>query len=52
MLKAQQFTLSYWHSNNPDALVSSQPISYADRLRMRQPGDAKFALGMLNHSAL
>ena len=25
--------------------MSSHPVSYADRLRMRQPGDAKFALG-------
>lgn len=38
--------MSYWHSTNPHAPLSTQhPISYADRLRMRLPGDAKFALG-------
>ena len=38
--------MSYWHSSNPHVPLSTQhPISYADRLRMRLPGDAKFALG-------
>lgn len=46
MLKAQRFLMSYWHSTNPHAPISTQhPTSYADRLRMRLPGDAKFALG-------
>ncbi|KAI5275352.1 DUF1479-domain-containing protein [Aureobasidium subglaciale] len=45
LLKAQQFLLSYWHSKNSNALFSDTPISYCDRLRMREPGDAKFALG-------
>lgn len=37
---------STWHKSNPDSLVSlAQPLSYADRLRIRQPGDAAFALG-------
>ena len=37
---------SLWHVSSPDALISlSQPLSYADRLRIRQPGDAAFALG-------
>lgn len=46
MLKTQRFLMSYWHSINPHAPLSTQhPISYADRLRMRLPGDAKFALG-------
>lgn len=46
MLKAQKFLMSYWHSINPHIPISTQhPISYADRLRMRLPGDAKFALG-------
>jgi hypothetical protein len=45
MLKTQRFLMSYWHSD-PDTPVSTQhPTSYADRLRMRLPGDAKFALG-------
>ena len=35
-----------WHNSNPDTPISlSQPFSYADRLRIRQPGDASFALG-------
>jgi hypothetical protein len=38
--------MSYWHSLNPHSPLSlKHPISYADRLRMRLPGDAKFALG-------
>lgn len=38
--------MSYWHSLNPHTPLSTKhPISYADRLRMRLPGDAKFALG-------
>lgn len=38
--------MSQWHSKSPDALIStSHPVSYADRLRIRQPGDAGFALG-------
>ncbi|KAG9929329.1 DUF1479-domain-containing protein, partial [Aureobasidium melanogenum] len=45
LLKAQQFLLSFWHSKDPNALFSDTPISYCDRLRMREPGDAKFALG-------
>lgn len=46
MLKTQKFLMSYWHSINPHIPISTQhPISYVDRLRMRLPGDAKFALG-------
>ena len=46
LLRTQQFLMSYWHSKDPYALVSTQhPIVYADRARMRLPGDAKFALG-------
>lgn len=38
--------MSYWHAKNPHTPISTRhPISYADRLRMRQPGDARFALG-------
>jgi hypothetical protein len=38
--------MNVWHSNDPDALIStSNPLSYADRIRIRQPGDAGFALG-------
>lgn len=35
-----------WHASSPTAPVSlSHPLTYADRLRIRQPGDAQFALG-------
>lgn len=37
---------SLWHTSSPSARISlSTPLSYADRLRIRQPGDAQFALG-------
>ena len=46
MLDTQRFLLSFWHSKDPSAaLDTSYPVSYADRLRIRQPGDAGFALG-------
>lgn len=46
LLKAQRFLIEFWHSKDPNALISSShPTIYADRLRMRQPGDARFALG-------
>lgn len=35
-----------WNKSNPDSVISlDHPFSYADRLRIRQPGDASFALG-------
>ncbi|KAF2721319.1 DUF1479-domain-containing protein [Polychaeton citri CBS 116435] len=46
MIKTQRFLMDFWHSKDPHAPVStSHPTMYADRLRMRLPGDAKFALG-------
>ena len=46
LIKAQRFLMEFWQSKDPNALVSSShPTMYADRLRMRLPGDAKFALG-------
>ena len=46
MLQTQRFLLSFWHSNNPSAAIDiNYPLSYADRLRIRQPGDSSFALG-------
>ncbi|KAI6791528.1 DUF1479-domain-containing protein [Hortaea werneckii] len=46
LIKAQRFLMEFWHSNDPNALISSShPTTYADRLRMRLPGDARFALG-------
>lgn len=38
--------MSFWHSSESDAMISPvHPVTYADRLRIRQPGDAGFALG-------
>ncbi len=46
LLKTQRFLMQFWHSADPDANISTDlPISYADRLRIRLPGDSKFALG-------
>lgn len=46
MLNAQRFLMSMWHSRDESApLSTAHPIAYADRLRIRLPGDAKFALG-------
>ncbi|CZR50815.1 related to DUF1479 domain protein [Phialocephala subalpina] len=47
ILKAQSWLMSkFWHSSNPDALISlSNPLTYADRIRIRQPGDSAFTLG-------
>lgn len=46
MLKAQSFLATLWHSSDPASEISTTyPLAYADRLRIRQPGDAKFALG-------
>jgi len=46
MLEAQRFLMSFWKSDAPDATISPMhPLIYADRFRIRQPGDAGFALG-------
>lgn len=46
MIIAQKFLLNLWHSADPNSPISiSQPVAYADRVRIRQPGDAIFALG-------
>lgn len=46
MLATQRFLNTLWHSSDPDAPISvSHPLTYADRFRIRNPGDAKFALG-------
>ena len=38
--------MQYWHTSRADAEISpAHPIAYADRLRIRQPGDSGFALG-------
>ncbi|KAF8953191.1 hypothetical protein BDZ97DRAFT_1679874 [Flammula alnicola] len=46
LINTQKFLLSLWHASDPNSEVSLQtPVSYFDRLRIRQPGDAKFTLG-------
>lgn len=46
MLETQRFLQGLWHSSDPNTKLSTtNPLSYADRLRIRKPGDAKFALG-------
>ncbi|KIW27071.1 uncharacterized protein PV07_06849 [Cladophialophora immunda] len=46
MLRAQSFLASFWHSSDPSSEISTTyPLTYADRFRIRQPGDAKFSLG-------
>ena len=46
LIRAQRFLMEFWHSKDSNALISSShPTAYADRLRMRLPGDARFALG-------
>ncbi|KAL8657444.1 MAG: hypothetical protein Q9226_001916 [Calogaya cf. arnoldii] len=50
LLRAQSFLMSHWHSalgssGTKNLISTSRPVSYADRLRIRQPGDSSFALG-------
>ncbi|TVY45959.1 Uncharacterized protein LSUB1_G000205 [Lachnellula subtilissima] len=46
VIETQRFLMSFWHSSDPNAAVwTDKPVSYADRLRIRKPGDAGFALG-------
>ncbi|KAL5338999.1 hypothetical protein BJX70DRAFT_398196 [Aspergillus crustosus] len=46
VLNTQRFLQRLWHSSDPDTRISTRnPLSYADRLRIRQPGDGKFTLG-------
>jgi hypothetical protein len=45
LLKVQQALLQLWHGDNKAPISLKHPVSYADRLRIRPPGDAKFALG-------
>lgn len=46
ILMTQRFLASLWHSSDPKFEISTTyPLTYADRLRIRRPGDGKFALG-------
>ncbi|KAJ1307001.1 hypothetical protein OPQ81_007981 [Rhizoctonia solani] len=45
LLQTTQAMLSLFKAEPEDEVSLSTPLSYADRLRIRLPGDAKFALG-------
>ncbi|EED18666.1 DUF1479 domain protein [Talaromyces stipitatus ATCC 10500] len=46
MINTQKFLAKLWYSSNPLSQISTtHPLMYADRFRIRNPGDAKFALG-------
>ena len=46
LLKTQRFLMSHWNTISKESMIStSHPATYADRLRIRQPGDEGFALG-------
>ncbi|XXH05490.1 hypothetical protein Hte_011920 [Hypoxylon texense] len=46
VLEVQRFVMNMWHSNNETALVSSNhPVTYADRMRIRRPGDTSLGSG-------
>ncbi|CUS12326.1 unnamed protein product [Tuber aestivum] len=46
LVASQCFVNSLWHSSLPSSVVdTSVSLPYADRFRIRQPGDAGFALG-------
>ncbi|CZS94522.1 related to DUF1479 domain protein [Rhynchosporium agropyri] len=46
VILTQTSLMKLWTSKDKDALIStSSPLTYADRLRIRQPGDNQFALG-------
>ncbi|QGA17203.1 hypothetical protein EYB26_004873 [Talaromyces marneffei] len=46
IIDTQKFLSKLWHSSNPLSQISNtHPLTYADRFRIRNPGDAKFALG-------
>ena len=45
-LRTSRFLMSHWHCSSPTSLISTaHPMSYADRVRIRPPGDTSFALG-------
>lgn len=46
LLTTQRFMQQMWHSSDPNSWIStSNPLTYGDRLRIRDPGDSKFTLG-------
>ncbi|EKM81233.1 hypothetical protein AGABI1DRAFT_56665 [Agaricus bisporus var. burnettii JB137-S8] len=45
LINTQKFLLSLWHTSKPNDIKLDVPVSYYDRLRIRQPGDTAFTLG-------
>ena len=45
LLEAQKFLMGFWNGKENDLISTEIPVTYADRLRIRQPGDSGFALG-------
>ncbi|KAE9984944.1 hypothetical protein BLS_000523 [Venturia inaequalis] len=45
LLETQRFLMEFWRVGRESAISTQHPVAYADRLRMRQPGDAAFSLG-------
>ena len=46
LLRVSRFLMSHWNCSSPKSLISTaHPTSYADRLRIRPPGDRSFTLG-------
>lgn len=46
LLSTQKFLQSLWYSSDSASQLSTaHPLTYADRLRIRSPGDVKFTLG-------
>ncbi len=45
VLKALTFANSFWHASSSTNICLNENMMYVDRLRIRQPGDAQFALG-------
>jgi Protein of unknown function (DUF1479) len=41
----ERFLMSFWTASPESPISLRHPVTYADRLRIRQPGDAQFALG-------
>ncbi|KAI0178928.1 DUF1479-domain-containing protein [Hypoxylon sp. FL1284] len=46
VLEVQRFVMNLWYSHNENALVSgNHPVAYADRMRIRKPGDTSLGSG-------
>ncbi|RCI09335.1 hypothetical protein L249_1418 [Ophiocordyceps polyrhachis-furcata BCC 54312] len=46
LLKVQRQLMGhFWHATDEAEISLANPLTYADRLRIRKPGDASFALG-------